>query len=249
MKKLCIFLAVMFSLVGSAFATDYTGTAQIPTAGLFGTYSDVGGTTVTLNFNDSYITGTSVLAQTVANSSATTPSTGNITFSDSTTGTISIVPSLVTSDTWAGTIAWTDSQIAGTAIITAVPTTSTPDYSVSSAEVKGSFDGISVTVINWESDDDGDTTGTVILPVGVIRSVRFYPGALTPTDEYDVTLKDADGFDCLVSGGTDVDSDAPATINPVLNTSFPPAVRGSWQLLITNAGADKNGRIEIVVSQ
>ena len=254
-KKLIIAALLAFILPGAALATQYTGTAQVPSFGLFGTIDSAADTTLTLSLNGGYVTGVVVLTQTIADSSVTTPSLGSGTMSDGTTLTLSINPSSATETEWIGTIVYSDSEVAGTLGLDAVTAAATPaDYSVVVSEIASRFGGVGMIRIAWESDDAGDTTGTVQMPPGLIKSARFISN-VTPTNLYDATLKDASAYDVLLGLGADIASASTVTKNPatlVFNASaatmVPVAVSyGSHQLLITNAGADKSGFIELTI--
>ena len=247
MKKRILMALLALTLASAAGATEFTGTVQVPKFGLFGVVTSAADTTFTLNFNNGSQSGTAVFTQTVALASATTPSlaTGTLTGGGTTTFSLT-VNAIVTTDTqWTGYISYGDGETTGALTINATAAAAAvADYSVTVDTIRSPYPGIGLTRIVWESDNAGGTTGTVILPLGLIRSVRFF-NTIAPSENYDFTLKDDSGFDCLVSLGANLTSASTTTKNPVLNTSYPVAVYGSYQLLGTNAGADRSGRIEI----
>lgn len=248
MKKTLLLLALSFFFAASVCATEFTGTVSVPKFSLSGTLTSDADTTFTVNLNGGSQTGIAVFTQTVANASPTTPSlaSGTLTGGGSTTFTLTVDTVVTTDTTWSGFISYGDGETTGPITINATAADETPpDFSVDSPIIPGTG-SMQVVRIIWESDDNGDTTGTITLPPGLIRSVRFF-SSITPTNLYDVTLKDASGFDCLVGDGGNVTSAATLTKNPVLNSTFAVGVSGSYQLLIVSAGADKSGVIEIMI--
>jgi len=103
--------------------------------------------------------------------------------------------------------------------------------------------------IDWASSTTGACTATVGDVYGEIQRVTIKPdaGATAPTDSYDVTLQDADGFDVLIGHGANVSSTTVASFASMVEETtssgcMPVPVMGSLTLAITNAG-DQNGGI------
>lgn len=249
MRIKIIIALLALTLASVAGATEFTGTVDVPQLGLFGTLVSDADTTFTVDFNNGSQTGTAVFTRAVANASATTPSlaTGTLTGGGTTTFSLT-VNAIVTTDTqWTGYISYSDSETTGPLTINATPAVETPpDFSVTVAQLVSPYRGIGVTRIVWKSDDAGDTTGTVTLPIGLIRSARFF-NTIAPAEDYDITLKDPSGFDCLVATGADLTSVSTTTANPVLNSTFAVAVYGQYQFLGTNMGKDRSGRLELTI--
>jgi hypothetical protein len=69
---------------------------------------------------------------------------------------------------------------------------------------------------SWVSDASGNATVPSTVAVsGAIARVVFIPSAVVaPTDNYDVTLTDADGIDVLAGQGTDLDTAVASSVCP-----------------------------------
>jgi hypothetical protein len=100
--------------------------------------------------------------------------------------------------------------------------------------------------LSWTSDSSGDATATTGAIFGTILRVATNPGATAPTDNYDVTLSDADGFDILYGLGANRDTANTESISPVDPVSgVPPVVAGPLSLSVSSAGASKVGTVVI----
>lgn len=249
MKKTLFILALLLLIPAFAQATEYTGTVSVPKFSLSGTLASAADTTFTVNLNNGSQTGTAIFTQTVADASPTTPSlaSGTLTGGGSTTFTLTVNTTGTLAVPWTGYISYGDGETTGPITISAVAAAETPpDYSVSGSDIRDKTSGLALTSILWESDNAGSSTGTVTLPMGLIRSARFF-NTIAPSEDYDITLKDSSGLDVFVAGGADLTSASTTTINPVLNSTYPVAVFGAYQFLVTNAGADRSGRVEILI--
>lgn len=103
--------------------------------------------------------------------------------------------------------------------------------------------------IGWTSDASGDATANLAADYnsnlskikGWIIQIATNPGATAPTDNYDITISDADSVD--VCGGRLKDRD---TATSELVTFDPPVwVDSELALAVANAGNAKVGAIEI----
>jgi hypothetical protein len=117
--------------------------------------------------------------------------------------------------------------------------------------------GVAVYRIDWTSSAGGAVTATIPEIVGTITRVTFNPdaGAAAPSDNYDVTLSDADGFDVLGANGANLDeANTTSVAGFVTNAGSPTGyelitVCGALDLAITNAGDSKGGQIAIYVKR
>lgn len=89
----------------------------------------------------------------------------------------------------------------------------------------------------WTSATDGTASGTTSMTyTGKIRRVVTDPGGTAPTDDYDITITDADGYDVLDSNGINRDT---AATEVVAVTGI--LVGSTLTLNVSNAGAEKVG--------
>lgn len=112
-----------------------------------------------------------------------------------------------------------------------------------------------VVTFEWTSDGTEAADATAYFPYGVyIAKVVTNPDdSAAPTDDYDITLTDVDGYD--VMGGTLADRDetnsesvVPRVLNDGTNEIFGGAlVIGSLTLNVSNAGASKEGVVRVYV--
>lgn len=109
--------------------------------------------------------------------------------------------------------------------------------------------GVSVLTVDWLSSSTGACTATIGDVYGVIQRITIKPdsGATAPTNAYDVTLSDADGFDVLIGHGANVSSSTVTSFASMVEETtssgcMPVPVMGSLSLAVTNAG-DQNGGI------
>lgn len=70
------------------------------------------------------------------------------------------------------------------------------------------------------------------------------PGATAPTDNYDVTILDDDGYDVLMGAGADRDT---ANTEQVLGTSLGVVLDSYLRLNIANAGNSKVGKVILYI--
>lgn len=106
--------------------------------------------------------------------------------------------------------------------------------------------------LSWTTHTDGSATKTTDPLTGTIVGITYNPGSTTPSDNYDMTLSDEDGFDVLSGQGANLDQSTTTRIVPGVpfkdgtTTSLAPvAVHGTLALSITNAGDTKNGTLVI----
>lgn len=101
--------------------------------------------------------------------------------------------------------------------------------------------------VEWTSDSSGDANGTATDPIyGLIYEIKTVPGSGddAPTDDYDVTLIDADGADLLGGNGADRDTANAEWAKP---NTFPKVVDGAFTPTIANAGSANSGTLYIYV--
>lgn len=88
----------------------------------------------------------------------------------------------------------------------------------------------------------------VTVAASLLRQVKIIPttgGATQPTDAFDVVLADDDNLDVLGGRGADSTNGAPTLLQfdpPVYLTA------GTLDVQISNAGSNKSGAVEIVIS-
>lgn len=110
-------------------------------------------------------------------------------------------------------------------------------------------------VFDWVSDAAGVVSGTVSGTVnGKIVGVITDPGTPAPTDNYDVTMINSDGFDVFNGRGIDRDTvnteqfcPAVAFTDGVTAGVTHVAVAGTLELRIANAGNAKAGRVIVLL--
>ncbi len=102
------------------------------------------------------------------------------------------------------------------------------------AEVTGG--GLTKITLTWTSDSSGDAT-LVFQMQGAIVRMATNPGSTAPTDDYDITLVDADGIDLLAGEGADRDTTVSEQVIPT-NTPFH---YGDVTFTVANAGDTKDG--------
>jgi len=120
------------------------------------------------------------------------------------------------------------------------------------------FPPIKRAVIDWVSSAGGGADGAVVLE-GEILKVVTNPGATAPTDNYDVTLVDEDGFDALEGYGANRDTATTEAVYPLKKEEVTLAgtltdrgvvaqrvvVSGAYTFTVANAGDTKAGRCTI----
>lgn len=109
---------------------------------------------------------------------------------------------------------------------------------------------VNVCLFNWESTTGGSATAITTPVHGELLSVTFKPWTETtgptPTNGYDVTLTDDDGFDVLCNQGADLSNATTTSYSILLGnaaaTSFiHPPVAGRLTLNVDGAGDTKKG--------
>ena len=92
----------------------------------------------------------------------------------------------------------------------------------------------------WTSDSSGDATGTTTntFDGDLIGFATDPDGTAAPTDNYDVTLTDANGFDLLMGNGANRDT---ADIEYVAGTSLGAVSGSKLTITVANAGDTKKG--------
>lgn len=108
----------------------------------------------------------------------------------------------------------------------------------------GNQGAVTVTRIAWTSSSGGAYTEAFTI-IGVILRVVFDPGSPAPTDNYDVTLTDAHGYEILSTVGADRDTANTEGDTPTNAAGFPIAVGGELTLTIANAGNAAQGVVTI----
>jgi hypothetical protein len=103
-------------------------------------------------------------------------------------------------------------------------------------------------VLAWTADANGDVSGApaqFALGAGVLRQYRFIPGTggNQPTNLYDVTLTDPDGFDVLEGNGANRSNVA---IEVLANKQIYAEPR-THELVVAAAGNAKRGTVELIV--
>lgn len=99
----------------------------------------------------------------------------------------------------------------------------------------------------WTSHTDGSVAGIArSVPMGVIKQIKVVPntGATQPTNLFDLTILDSDGFDILSGRGADLVNTGPT----VLQFDPPYIYRGGTLTpTIAAAGSGKTGTIVLIV--
>jgi hypothetical protein len=111
---------------------------------------------------------------------------------------------------------------------------------------------VNFVAFSWTSDSSGNADATSEQVTGVILRVAFNPGSAAPTDNYDVTLSDADGIDVLAGQGANRDTTTSEHICPgvalydgTTTSVVPVAVFSPLTLAVTNAGSAKTGTVTV----
>jgi hypothetical protein len=108
---------------------------------------------------------------------------------------------------------------------------------------------------NWTSTAGGAVSGILSTNInGKIVAVITDPGSPAPTDNYDVTMIDANGFDVLMGRGIDRDTvntervcpGQPITDGTTLGITNV-IVHGTLELRIANAGSATQGKVILLV--
>lgn len=109
--------------------------------------------------------------------------------------------------------------------------------------------------IAWVSSAGGAVSeNPVAVKRGNIRQVKFFPdaGGTQPTDLYDMTVLDADGFDVLAGIGANLSNATPKVGVPLFGngtTSMHPFFHAGGNLTptVAAAGAAKGGTLVLIV--
>jgi hypothetical protein len=99
--------------------------------------------------------------------------------------------------------------------------------------------------VDWVSASDGSCTTSLTNLFGWVVRLATDPagGGSAPTDNYDITLIDEDGFDGLAGGGADRDTANNEQAAPIItNAQNAVFVCGTYTFTIANAGDTKSGR-------
>lgn len=96
----------------------------------------------------------------------------------------------------------------------------------------------------WLSHTDG--SASLVTPHqfhGEVLALVTDPGATAPTDNYDITITDADGYDVLQGAGANRDTaNTETAVPPAKSIAF-----GALTLNITNAGDSKVGVVTLYI--
>jgi hypothetical protein len=116
--------------------------------------------------------------------------------------------------------------------------------------------GITKYSVAWTSDASGNVNGNAIqvLP-GRIQQVRYVPGTggTQPSDLYDLTLPDADGFDVLTGTGANLSQTNVKVSVPLIGDGSSAPMRlfleagATLTPIIANAGNAKTGRFDVLI--
>lgn len=105
--------------------------------------------------------------------------------------------------------------------------------------------------LSWITSTNGWASLSTSGYGGELLRIRYTSGSGVstnlPTNLYDVTLTDGEGFDILQGTGANIGSNA--TVNSYGYTNnFPIAIdSASYSLVVTNAGSVRNGTIELFI--
>lgn len=104
----------------------------------------------------------------------------------------------------------------------------------------------------WTCSAGGAVSGIQSPAVdGELLGVVFTPGAggVQPTNAYDVTLLDGDGFDVLAGLGANLSNATASRVVPLVGdgvtTNQRAALSASLELRVANAGATKSGTVTL----
>lgn len=109
--------------------------------------------------------------------------------------------------------------------------------------------GIARVAFAWTSHTDGVVTGVATDGeyTGKVVALITDPaaGGSAPTDDYDITITDADGYDVLAGAGANRDT---ANTETVLSASLGVVFKSTLTFAAANAGSSKSG-VAIVLIQ
>lgn len=109
--------------------------------------------------------------------------------------------------------------------------------------------------IDWLSDASGNCTADITGVQGEIMRFTVNPddGATSPTNAYDMTLKDRDGVDILAGLGANLSNSTALSRVPLTGDGTTTTQRfvtlGTLSLAITNAGAANGGILRVYVKR
>lgn len=111
--------------------------------------------------------------------------------------------------------------------------------------------GVTCVSLDWGSNPDGDHISEIRGVYGEIRRITLAPDTATsqPTNLYNMTLTDRDGFDVLGGRGSNLSNSKTTFFVPLtgdgVTTVTPITVHGSLHLNIDSAGDDKGGTVRL----
>lgn len=111
-------------------------------------------------------------------------------------------------------------------------------------KVKWAWTADSVTGAIVDSTTAGEVNKTTYKYTGEIVRLITNPGSTAPTDNYDVTILDDDGYDVLMGGGADRDT---ANTEQVLASSLGVVLDSQLRLNIANCGTSKVGEVILYI--
>lgn len=99
------------------------------------------------------------------------------------------------------------------------------------------------------SDASGDVDVDAIPMIqGEIISVHYSPGGTTPSDNYDMVMKDSNAVDILTGTGANLSNSTHTYVVPALSTYFPVFIEeGSYDLVVSNLGNAKGCIVTVYV--
>lgn len=98
-------------------------------------------------------------------------------------------------------------------------------------------------VVDWTSDASGNADVSIENMYGWCIKVLTNPDATAPTDNYDITLLDENGFDALEGKLVDRDTANNETVYPLVTGAATPVfLCGTHTFTVANAGNAKVGR-------
>lgn len=110
--------------------------------------------------------------------------------------------------------------------------------------VEGDRGSVFSVTLAWTSHaTGGNVEQTATNLRGVLKRISFVPGGTTPTDQYDVTLEDADGIDVLGGLGENLSNSTATTVSILDSLPLAQVLLGNHTLKVTNAGNAKTGSL------
>lgn len=104
--------------------------------------------------------------------------------------------------------------------------------------------------LDWLSDASGDASGTTINVFGYVRRITIIPdgGGTAPTSNYDLVINDANSVDVAVAAGANLSATVTTSTQPEIGNDNP-AVVGSLELVVSNAGNAKGGNVVLYIDE